>query len=410
MPLMDGKTLRRVFDALCPFDKQGRLKPEGERVTILAANANTPLELQVRAFAMAAADGAGSPMIIQISHNAMRLAGGHPDSLPMPRGVSHMESEDAGLNGLALARYLLERYVDDYGPRFVSISLDHFKVPALRDDASAPSLESGLAEARLRDALEFMQPSFDDEADLSEETFRRYVAYLASPAYREFRREFLGAVKVVRPAWGMIDTEHLPPALVFAVTRDISDAVRGNLGNDDMIIEAEFGATGQSGSDEEYETLEGKDLERFARQVSAFVQYTGAGGLAYPIGMQHAAPTGERHAPDVRRLEAVHRAVLEETGRYVPFAQHGGTGASYIARGLVGKNNVNTAFLVAMASSIAQHVEANREGIDKGEKKVAGTSMYLKAMDAVRRVALEKLEETGSYGLSPRLKEEIGLD
>jgi fructose/tagatose bisphosphate aldolase len=205
----------------------------------------------------------------------------------------------------------------------------------------------------------------------------------------------------------MIDTEHLPPALVFAVTRDITDAIRQELGNDDILIEAEFGATGQSGAGEGYRALRGQELEVFASQISAFLTYTGADGIAYPIGMQHAAPSGETHPPDVERLETVHRTVIQKTGRYVPFAQHGGTGAAFIARGLVGKHNVNTAFLVAMASSLAEHVEANREGIRKGKKSAAGTGMYLKAVEAVQQKAIDQLEETGTYGMASRLEEEI---
>ena len=61
--------------------------------------------------------------------------------------------------------------------------------------------------------------------------------------------------------------------------------------------------------------------------------------------MEHAAPSGEKHEPDVERLEAVQREIIKESGYYAPFAQHGGTGAKQLARGLVAKNNINTCLL-----------------------------------------------------------------
>jgi fructose/tagatose bisphosphate aldolase len=397
-----------VFQALCPFDAGGRLREEPLRSTLLAANANIPLEVQARAFAMAAADGQGSPMIIQVSHTAMRIAGGHPEDFPTPGAVRHQRAGMAGPRGIALARLMIEHYVDDYGARLVAMSLDHFKVPPLAGaPPGADPLGRRLAQARLEDALDAMAPVFGEDARPSSKALEGYVDYMTSPPYNDFRREFLAAVGAASPAWGMIDTEHLPPALVFAVTRDITDAIRQELGNDDILIEAEFGATGQSGAGEGYRALRGQELEVFASQISAFLAYTGADGIAYPIGMQHAAPSGETHPPDVERLETVHRTVIQKTGRYVPFAQHGGTGAAFIARGLVGKHNVNTAFLVAMASSLAEHVEANREGIRKGKKSAAGTGMYLKAVEAVRQKAIDQLEETGTYGMASRLEEEI---
>ena len=72
-----------------------------------------------------------------------------------------------------------------------------------------------------------------------------------------------------------------------------------------------------------YRRLSGEELEGLAHEVARFVRYTGAGGI-YPIGMEHAAPSAVRHEPDSDSWKWSDRS---ETGRYVPFAQHGGTGA-----------------------------------------------------------------------------------
>lgn len=419
MALLTGRQLKKIFDHYRPFDGEGRVLPPERRVTLLAANANLPLEVQARAFALAAGLGRQSPILVQVSYNGLRVAGSDPSAF-RTEGNPRREEPPPLLEGARIARELLARYAEHYGAELVAFSLDHFRVPKFPVPGEEPPgggearpgsgpLEYRLARERLVHALEAMAPVFGPETEEEEHNLESYVAYLCSDAYRRFRLDFLSVVAEICPAWGMIDTEHLPPALNFAVTRDIAGAVREELGNRDMIIEAEFGATGTSGRPLDYRPLRGEELRGFARRVAAFVKYTGAEGISYPIGMAHAARLGERHQPDEERLVEVQGTILRECGRYVPFAQHGGTGAAALARGLVAKNNVNTRFLVEMAQVLADHVEEHREGIRLGDKGACGVGIYTRMVERVARVAVEKLEEAGSYQRGPEIKEILGL-
>jgi len=91
--------------------------------------------------------------------------------------------------------------------------------------------------------------------------------------------------------------------------------------------------------------------------------------FAYDIGMKHAALKGEKYQPDIERLETAQRALFQELGEYIPFAQHGRTGAAQVIRGLVGKNNINTQYLVDGTNYFADYYEKNKDGIRKGNKK-----------------------------------------
>lgn len=230
----------------------------------------------------------------------------------------------------------------------------------------------------------------------SREDMAVWETYLCSGSYREAVARFRALVEEMRPAWAMIDTEELPPVLNFAVTKEFCDLMT-SLGSD-AILEAEYGATGQSGDDTGYRRLSGEELEGLAHEVAGFVRYTGAGGISYPIGMEHAAPSAVRHEPDSDRLEVVQRQILRETGRYVPFAQHGGTGAKRVLKGLVAKDNVNTLFLVTAARALAQHIEKNREAINEGQKSASGVDMYLSASRSIMEATVRKLKECGTYG------------
>lgn len=405
--LLTGRQLKACFRTFCPFESDGTLKPEEERVTILASNLNPPVDLEGRAFVMAAAQGEQSPMIIQISYNSMNLAGGKETHFKPPEGVTRQPMPYPATDGAKLQVEVLEHLVNQYGAKYVGVSLDHFNVPKF-DEAKFSSmpkkkdLRSELAEARIRDAVDFMEPVFG-AMKLEDKTLNAYVNYLSSPAYLEFKRDFVNVVAAVNPAWGMIDTEKLPPVLDFVVTREISDAIKKELGNEDIILEAEFGATGKSGEELGYKQLRGKELEAFADQVVCFIKYTGAEGIAYPIGMAHAAKIGEKHEPDIVRLETVQRKLFLETGDYIPFAQHGGTGAARIAYGLVGKDNINTRYLVVGANAFADHYEANAEAVRAGAKKACGTVIYNLMVNAVYEETIRKLKETRSYQKGPAL-------
>jgi len=408
---LTGRQLKECFKTFCPFESDGTLKPEEEQVTILASNLNPPVDLEGRAFVMAAAQGEQSPMMIQISYNSMNLAGGKETHFKPPEGVNRQLLPFPASDGAKLQAEVLEHLINQYGAKYVAISLDHFNVPKF-DIASLSSqpikkdIRAEIAKARIKDAVDFMEPAFG-EIDLDDRTFRAYVNYLSSPEYQEFKRDFLNVVEAVQPAWGMIDTEKLPPVLDFVVTREISDAIKKDLGNEDVMLEAEFGATGKSGEKLEYRKLRGKELEKFADQVVAFINYTGAEGISYPIGMAHAAKIGEKHEPDVVKLETVQKKLFLETGDYIPFAQHGGTGAARVIRGLVGKDNINTRYLVVGANAFADHYEANKEAVRAGEKRACGTKIYDLMVRAVYNAAIGKLKETGSYQKGPLLRSVI---
>ena len=409
--LLTGRQLKACFKTFCPFEKDGTLRPEEERPTILASNINPPVDLEGRAFIMAAAQGEQSPMMIQISYNSMNISGGKETHFKPPNGVSRQPKPYPASDGAEMQVEVLEHLVNQYGAKYVAVSLDHFNVPKFDETSfsSQPvkkSLQSELAEARIKDAVDFMEPVFG-KVELDEKTIRAYVNYLSSSEYLGFKMDFVNVVAAISPAWGMIDTEKLPPVLDFVVTREISDAIKKELGNEDIVLEAEFGATASSGKELEYAELRGKALESFANQVVSFVKYTGAEGIAYPIGMAHAAKIAETHEPDMVRLEEVQRKLFIETGDYVPFAQHGGTGAARVALGLVGKDNINTKYLVAGANIIADHVETNLKAIKAGDKKVCGTVIHDLMVMAVYNATIDKLKETGSYQKGPILSSVI---
>ncbi|MEM3014162.1 MAG: class II fructose-bisphosphate aldolase [Candidatus Bathyarchaeia archaeon] len=405
--LLTGRQLKNCFRAFCPFEKDGTLKPEEERTTILASNMNPPVDLQGRAFVMAAAQGQQSPMIIQISYNSMNLAGGKETHFKPPQGVARQPKPYPATDGAEMQVEVLKHLINQYGAKYVAVSLDHFNVPkfdalSLSSQPTKKSLQSELAEARIKDAIDYMEPVFG-KIKLEEKTLHAYINYLSSPSYLDFKKDFINVVAAVNPAWGMIDTEKLPPVLDFVVTREISHAIKKELGNDDIMLEAEFGATAASGKELEYKELRGKELEAFADQVVCFIKYTGAEGIAYPIGMAHAAKIGETHEPDIVRLETVQRKLYLEIGDYIPFAQHGGTGAARVALGLVGKDNINTRYLVAGANAVADHVETNLKAIRAGDKKVCGTIIHDIMVMAIYEATIEKLKETGSYQKGPLL-------
>lgn len=413
MGVLNGRELRKVFEAVCPFNEKMELKPEEERKTILASNANIPLEVEARGFVMAAAQGKQSPMIIQLSYNSNNITGSASDSVKPIEGVERSNTNPA-VEGAKRASDMVKWFVEDYNAKLVAISLDHFNVPKFdfqkHLQTPADPLQKRIAEARINDVIEFLheygKDAFPDlDKEVSKEIKEAYANYMGSSEYLKFKLDFLGTVQAISPAWGMIDTEKIPKILDFVITRDISDGVREVIGNDDMIIEAEFGATGVSGKEEEYEKLTGLELERFARQVVLFTRYSGAEGIAYPIGMAHAAKKGEKHEPDVEKLTLVQKTLFKEMGQYIPFAQHGGTGAARVIKGLVGKNNINTNYLVVEANFLYEWMQKYGEGVRGGDKKVCGTSIYTGMVAPVTQAAIEKLKECGTYQIGPEIIE-----
>jgi len=408
--LLKGRELQKVFLHFCPFYEDGRLKPKKERGTILAANSNNFLESA--AFVQLAAEGEQSPLIVQFSLHANQKIGADPRDLFTAEGVTYRG--DSALRGARINGFEMQELVDAYGADFVAISLDHFAVPHFTPDKKYEPGEASREAYRRRveDAAEFLaKKGLQEEADLMGTEVEPYLDYLTGADYQQFRYHFLRTVEVMDPAWGMIDTEDIPPALNFVITRDIVDGVREELNNTEMMLEAELGATGQSGDQAGYATMPAKDLERFAQLVASFISYTGGEGLAYDIGMKHAARKGELHEPDAHKLKVVQRTVMLETGVYAPFAQHGGTGAAAIPRGLIGKTNVNTAMLVMGTSARFDFFLDNWRGIRSGAKKPCGTDVenkvYVRAVyeEARRRMLGTDIRGAlGTYQTGPQLR------
>jgi len=411
---LSGRELQKVFWHLCPFYEDGRLKPEEERGTILAANSNNYWESV--AFVQLAAEGEQSPLIVQFSLHANQKIGADPRDLFTADGVRY--HGDSAVRGARINAFEMRELVDAYGAELVAMSLDHFTVPDFTPGKAYEPAEASREAYRkwVEDAAEFLAgKGFQEEADLMGTEAESYLDYLTGKEYQQFRYHFLKTVEVMDPAWGMIDTENIPPALNFVITRDIADGVRQELGNTDMILEAELGATGQSGDEAGYVPMRGEDLERFAQLVADFIIYTGGEGLAYDIGMKHAARTGELHEPDINKLEVVQRTVMLESGVYAPFAQHGGTGTAAIPRGLIGKTNVNTAMLVAATNARLDFFLDNWRGIRTGAKTPCGTDVetrvYLQAVyeEARRRMLGTDIRGgLGTYQTGPQLRKLLG--
>jgi hypothetical protein len=339
------------------------------------------------------------------------MTGNLPKSIKLESDAKKSASRPAAVGALRSLR-TIEEQVDDLGVQLAFVSLDHYTSPPLGDSYSrdiGSGLPANVARALLDEAIDTLGPVFGDEVATDKGTYNRYVDYLTSDLYGEYRLDFFGAVRLAEPAWAMIDTGALPPVLNFATSKELVWAVRNVLENHDAMIEVEFSATGQSGEDVEYERLTGEALDNFARRIVLFVEYSDADAVAYEIGMVHAAAQAEKHPPDVLRLETVQRALFQARGHHIPFAQHGGTGASELAVGLVGKNNINTQYLVDAANTFADHYEANREGLRAGLKNACGTGIFLKMIAAIAGRAVEKMKEANSYGYSPELLKLSGL-
>jgi fructose/tagatose bisphosphate aldolase len=270
------------------------------------------------------------------------------------------------------------------------------------------SVEHEIARDRIRDAARLLRDITGKEEDA---TLEKYSDYMISPEYESFRRDFLAAVRFGEPAWAMIDTGSLPLILNFATSRDLTEAVRRDLNNREVMLEAEISATGQSGENSVHKywsSLSGQEREREKAKVLAFIGYTNADAIAYEIGMDHAAKKGEVHEPDGDKLTDIQSAIFKRFRRNVPFAQHGGTGSSRIIKGLVGKYNVNTQYLFSGMMAELKRVDGWREKILARDKKAIGTDRFLEEIAAVKAACIGYLKETGTYGSSPLFRDILG--
>ncbi len=356
---------------------------------------------------MAASMGKQSPVIVQFSYNSNIKVGGDPNTIWAPEGIYY--SANAVVNGAKTNADWIAMEAEAWGADYVAVSLDHFKVPKFEPGKQYQTNATPLDyPVQVTEAMDFLRSSgLDRIADeVDDAAFQSYVNYLTSTEYQGFRADFMETVSIMDPAWGMIDTEGIPFVLDFAITKDFVMGVRVGLGNADMMMEAELGATGSSGDDIAYEPMRGAELDEFAALAAAFIDFTGAEGMAYDIGMKHAARAGETHPADEEKLETVQRTIIEKAGVYAAYAQHGGTGAAEVARGLVGKTNVNTAFLVAGSVARAQHFADNAEKVQTGDKNICGTNVETHIyLEALYNVCVERYQTTGSYETGDQVAE-----
>lgn len=439
-----GSDLRKIYTSFLPFNPDSSIKPESKLLTMLASNSNMPNNLQTNAFAQASAVAPGSPQMIQYSYTSTSMDGADAKKtkLPIPRFT---EIRPAGL-GAWLGNLYLHIYASMYGADMLFMTLDHFTSPKIdpeidkktgklklpevkateNSDAveaflkgKEDSLEYRLALTRIANASKLLKP-IEKDAVLDRAELRKYIAYMLSPEYQSYRADFLAAVRFGNPAWAMIDTGALPIVLNFATSRDITNAVRTELNNKDVMLEAEISATGQSGGGEVYKywiedpTGKGNVMTEEERKVARaatllFEKYVEADAIAYDIGMEHAAKSGEIHEPDEPKLKELQWLLYQQMNRHIPFAQHGGTGSSRIVKGLVAKYNVNTQYLYEGANAELQRCKKLGSDIEKRVKDAVGTERFIEEIAAVRKCCLDYLKATGTLGLSPKFREILSV-
>jgi fructose/tagatose bisphosphate aldolase len=415
--LRTSRELRAVLEATYPFDEGGELLPVERRSTMLASNANFDLPIQCRGFVMASAAFDGSPQIVQISYTAADQTGSHPKKLPPFEGVERTTDTRPAAVGAQRAHEMLEWYTDDYGADLVWMSLDHYTSPKFSLEAYAEPQGRGgiyepIARALLEDAVESLG------LQVSSDGMQAYLNYLTSDTFGEYARDFYGSVALGKAAWAMIDTGDTPAAVNLASTKWMVDNVRTALDLDDVIIEAEFSATGSSGEGEAYAYWPGpyapdgaprmtdEEQEAFLNHIKTFVEKTNADAIAYEVGSKHAAKAGETFTIDVGKLKVTQTALRELMGRRIPYAGHGGTGFRWEPNliGPVFKRNINTQHLYAGTMSQMKWVDKYREGIEGREKKAVGRSRKIEEVKAAAESAAELLKECQSWQRGPEFR------
>jgi fructose/tagatose bisphosphate aldolase len=415
--LRTSRELRAVMEAIYPFAANGQFKPLKQRMTLLASNANFDLEVQMRGFAMASAAGKGSPQIIQVSYTAADQTGTNPKKLPPIEGVSRNTETRPASIGAQRSGIMLDWYCEDYEADLVWMSLDHYTSPKFKvKDYAAPKGEGGIyrpvAKGLLEDAVEQLH------LKVSKEDFAAYLNYLCCDAFGEYARDFFGSVALSGAAWVMIDTGETPSAVNLASTKWMIDTVRTGLDMDEVIIEAEYSATGSSGSEAEYAywpgeyapagapTMSAEAQETFLEKITTFVKLTNADAIAYEVGSKHAAKAGEAFTIDVGKLKATQSALRNAMGRHIPYAGHGGTGFKWEDNliGPVFKRNINTQHLYAGTMSQLLWCDKYRAEIENREKDAIGRGRKLAEVNAAAESAVELLKSCQCWQRGPEIR------
>ncbi len=415
--LRSSRELRAVLEAMYPFDAAGNLRPLGERCTLLASNANFALEVQLRGLVMASAAFQGSPQIIQISYTATDQTGSHPKKLKPIEGVRRNTRTRPAAVGARRAAQMLDWIADDYDADLIWMSLDHytspkFSVKAYAEPHGCGGIYEPVARALLEDAIESIG------CNVSKGEFAAYVNYLTSDEFGEYARDFFGSVDLSDPAWAMIDTGATPAAVNLASSKWLIDGVRVGLDNTDVIIEAEFSATGSSGEEEEYAywpgphapkgapTMPEEEAQAFLKHLTTFVQKTDADGIAYEVGSKHAAKAGEQFKIDFGRLQAAQSALKDLMGRHIAYAGHGGTGFLWEDDliGPVFKRNINTQHLFAGTMAQVQWIDKYRDGILNREKDAIGRGRKELEVKATADSAIELIKSCQCWQRGPEFR------
>ncbi len=416
--LRTSRELRAALEATYPFDENGELLPSEQRMTFLASNANFDLPIQLRGFAMASAVDEGSPQIIQISYTAADQTGTNPKKLPPIEGVERNTRTRPAAVGAQRAGVMLEWYAEDYQSDLLWMSLDHFTSPKFDLKTYADSHGDGgmyepIARALLEEAVDVLGLS------ISKEEMVAYVNYLTSDAFGDYARDFYGATALSGAAWAMIDTGETPAAVNLASTKWLISNVRQALDMEDVIIEAEFSATGSSGEEEDYPywpgqhapagaaTMSDEEAEAFMERICTFVKYTDADAIAYEVGSKHAAKAGEAFPIDFGKLKAVQPALKKLMGRRIPYAGHGGTGFKWEDNliGPVFKRNINTQHLYEGTMSQVKWIDEYREGIENREKNAIGRGRKIAEVNAAAFSSIELLKTCRAWQRGPEIRE-----
>jgi fructose/tagatose bisphosphate aldolase len=405
------------MEAYYPFDQSGGLLPLEKRCTLLASNANFDLEVQCRGFVEASAAFEGSPQIVQVSYTAADQTGTHPKKLPPIEGVERNTETRPAAVGAQRGRIMLDWFTDDYQADLVWMSLDHYTSPkfsmeAFSDRRGSGGMYEAIARTLLEEAVELLKE------DVTPEQMAAYLHYLTSDEFGEYARDFFGSVALSGAAWVMIDTGATPKPVNLASSKWMIDTVRNGLDMRDVIVEAEFSATGSSGEEEDYAYWPGPDApegapvmsddgaQAFLDSIRTLVRVTDADAIAYEVGSKHAAKAGESFKIDVGKLKAVQAGLRNEMGRTIAYAGHGGTGFSW-EDDLVGpvfKRNINTAHLYAGTFSQLTWVDKHRAGIEARHKDAVGRGRKLAEVAAAADSAIGFMKECRSWQRGPEFR------
>jgi fructose-bisphosphate aldolase class II len=233
-----------------------------------------------------------------------------------------------------------------------------------------------------------------DEHEFVGDAFIGYLRELAIAAtvpvviHQDHGQSFEHAMRAIRTGYTsvMIDASALPLEENIAITRYVVEAAH----TVNVSVEAELGTIGVAQGSAEGGHSE--ILYTDPAQAERFVAETGVDTLAVAIGTSHGLyPAGKQPKLDLERLQEIHHRLN------IPLVLHGGSGNkdSEVAESIkygVGKINISSdmkkAFFVALENEL------------KGSSHEPN-SLYIKPMEAARKVVEHKMHLFSSVGKAP---------